>query len=116
MRCAFAFALAACLALSAGCGKKGGPGDDNPADPKGGLPAGASKLTLDNVKRIQIGVSTLNDARQTFGGQGELTNDDKPGLGTGSKWVWKEDNKKVYVSIGIDAKATGVAWEGFGGK
>jgi len=35
----------------------------------------------------------------------------------GDKYVWKEGNRKVYVSLNpINGKANGVAWEGFGGR
>ena len=102
------------VALAVGC-SKGDKKDPTNNDPKGG-PAAGGKLTAENVGRIQKGVSTLEDVRQIFGSRGEMTNDQKPGLGEGSRWVWKEDNRKVYVSIDINAKVSGVAWEGFGGK
>jgi hypothetical protein len=121
MRSVRVFALVAVLVSVAGCGSKDAPTADSgpPAGysgSKSGPPGGTSKLTLDNLKRIQIGGSTLDDARQTFGGPGEMTNDEKPGLGMGSKWMWKDGERKVYVSIGIDGKATGAAWEGFDGR
>ena len=30
--------------------------------------------------------------------------------------MWKEGDKKVYVSFGLDGKANGVTGEGFAGK
>ena len=118
MNCVRACLFLVCLAL-VGCGKTGPTDPGGPPPPpaqgsKGGPPGG--RRTIDNVGRIQIGMSTLNDAKQMFGVDAQMTNDEKPGLGAGSRWVWKEDNKKVYVSIGIDGKATGVAWEGFAGR
>ena len=62
------------------------------------------------------GYITLADVKQATGTDGEPTNDEKPGLTPGNKFVWKEDNKKLYVSFGPDGKANGVAWEGFAGK
>lgn len=108
-------ALAFFFALAAGCGSKTESGDNKSggdAKPK----AAGTKLTLDNLGRLQPGMSTLNDAKQTFGVNCEMTNDEKPGLGQGSRWVWKEDNRKVYVSIDINGKVSGVAWEGFDGR
>jgi hypothetical protein len=54
--------------------------------------------------------------RYPLGGAGEMTNEDEPGLGPGNKWVFTEDNKKAYVSVDINGRVNGVAWEGFGGK
>jgi hypothetical protein len=107
------------VGLVIGCEKKSTPtGDSKPPDPsgtsKGGPPGGF--LTVESVSRIKPGMSTLADAQQTFGSPGEATNDEKPGLMPGNKYVWKEDTKKVYVSFGQDGKANGVSWEGFGGK
>jgi hypothetical protein len=111
--------LILCVVLTVGCEKKStSTGGGKPPDPvggsKGGPPGGF--LTMENVSRIQIGVSTLADAKQTFGGSGEPTNEEKPGLMAGNKYVWKHENKKVYVSFGQDGKANGISWEGFGGK
>lgn len=111
--CACLFAL--CLAATVGCGSKKEASQNNPSDMKPG-PTPGGKLTMDNVKRIQIGTTTLNDAKQTFGSAGEPTNDEKPGLMPGNKYVWKEDPKKVYISFGQDGKANGIAMEGFGDR
>ena len=118
------------LVSTVGCGKKESGPTDSSGPPPGysgskGAPPGitpgapAGKLNEENLKRIQqgIGVFTLNDVKQAFGSEGEATNDEKQGLAPGSsKYVWKEDKKKVYVSFGQDGKANGVSWEGFGGK
>ena len=112
--------LALFVGLVIGCDKKSTPTGDGkppekmPGSSKGGPPGGF--LTMENVGRIQIGMSTLADAHQTFGGPGEPTNEEKPGLMPGNKYMWKHDTKKVYVSFGHDGKANGVSWEGFGGK
>ena len=108
-----AFSFAVVVALAAGC-SKGDKENTGGADRKGGPAVG--KLTTENMARIRPGLSNLNEVRQIFGSSGEMTNDEKPGLLTGNRFVWKEDGKKAYVSIGIDGNVNGVAWEGFGGK
>jgi hypothetical protein len=112
--CFFRLGLLVLLVSGAGCGSKTDPTENKPADSK--PPAPATKLTLDNLNRIQIGMSTLTDAQQIFGGQGEATNEEKPGLGMGGKMVWKDGPRKVYVSFGYDGKANGRTWEGFDGR
>jgi len=101
------------LALAAGCGSSSSTTDNNPGDQKS---AGSGRLTIENVSRIQAEQMNYNGAVQMFAAQGEPTNEEKPGLMPGSKYVWKEGGKKVYVSFGLDGKANGVAWEGFAGK
>ena len=93
-----------------GCGRST---EDKSKDQRGG--GTPERLTVDNVARI-AGMKNI-EVQKLHGGPGEPTNEERPGLMPGNKYVWKEGNKKVYVSFKpIDGKANGVAWEGFGGK
>jgi hypothetical protein len=112
MRHLLACCLLSCVAFVVGCGRstEAKKGDQ----PGGGAP---ERLTVDNISRIQPAGMKYVEVQQLLGGAGEPTNEDRPGLMPGNKYVWKEGNKKVFVSFSpIDGKASGVAWEGFGGK
>lgn len=103
-----------CVALVVGCNK--GSKDEPKSDQQGTKPT-PERMTADNVYRIRNEEMTLPLVQQMLGGPGEPTNDEKPGLVGGTKYVWKEGNKKVYVSFDpIKNKANGVAWEGFAGR
>ncbi|MCI0702641.1 MAG: hypothetical protein L0241_16275 [Planctomycetia bacterium] len=108
--------LVVCVALVVGCGKSEKTETPAPGDPKPNTPP--SKFTMESLRQIELGVSTYNDVVRIFGGvQGERTNEEKQGLGQGNKFVWKEENKKVYVSFStVNEKVNGLAWEGFAGK
>jgi len=112
MSCFRIVAFVVCLVLVAGCGSKTNTSEDKPAEPKAS--AAPSKFTMESLRQIELGASTYNDVVRIFGGvQGERTNEEKPGLLPGNKFVWKEENKKVYVSF---STVNGLAWEGFAGK
>jgi hypothetical protein len=101
-----------CIHLGLGCG---GSPEAKKDDQRGG--AAPERCTLDNVARIQQEQMNYAGVCQVLAGSGESTNEDRPGLMPGNKYVWKEGNKKVYVSFNpLDGKANGVSWEGFGGK
>jgi hypothetical protein len=91
---------------------KDGEKKDDPNDR-----APPTRLTMDNIGRIQSGMMSYTDVQQLLGGPGEPTNEDRAELMPGNKYLWKDGSKKVFVSFDVTSgKANGMAWEGFGGK
>lgn len=103
--------LVLCFVASVGCGKSGN--SSAPEQPKN---EPIERMTVENTNRIVSQQMDYNGVVQMFATQGEGTNEEKSGLMPGNKFVWKEGTKKVYVSFGLNGKANGVAWEGFGGR
>jgi hypothetical protein len=101
-----------CVTASVGCGGSREEKKDAPQEARD-----PERMTLDNVARIRNQELNYTGVVQVFAKPGEPTNEDKPGLMPGNRYVWREGNKKVYVSFNpINGKANGVAWEGFGGR
>jgi hypothetical protein len=104
--------LLLCAAVVVGCG---GSREDQKSDERGAAPP--DRMTIENVARIQREELNYPGVQQIFAGPGEPTNEDRPGLMPGNRYVWKDGNRKVFVSFNpINGKANGVSWEGFGGK